>query len=137
MDSTGPHELGRTWRNSSREACTPRWRDDSTKVRALTRSTSERMRRANVATEAMPTAMAALTDPKPSATTIIIDSRRPGIESSTSTMRLITASTPRPKYAATSPSRAPIPRPMETAMAEARSVRLVPCMTREKRSRPR
>ena len=53
-----------------------------------TRTTSERESRANDATLPMPTAIAALMVPKPSRMMIASASSSPGIDSSTSTMRI-------------------------------------------------
>ncbi|SLJ81283.1 Uncharacterised protein [Mycobacteroides abscessus subsp. abscessus] len=95
-----------------------------------TRSTSERITRAKFATSETPTAIATFAVPKPSAVTRASESSSAGMDSSTSTTRIVTASTTPPSAPASRPSSAPATRAIATAETVAVSESPAPCTTR-------
>src|SRR5699024_7503582 len=112
---TGAAELGRMWRHRMAGRVPPEPKAASTYSLWRTASTRERDRRAKVAIEVMPTAIAALVVPKPSRITTDSDSSRPGMANSTSTTRIRASSTRPPTAPAITPMVVPTTRPTVTA----------------------
>ena len=84
----------------------------------------------------MPTAIATLIVPGPSRMTIVSASSSPGIDSSTSTKRMIASSANPPNEPLTTPSTVPSTIPTVTATSAPSSDSDDPWMTRESWSRP-
>src|SRR5699024_1125852 len=103
------------WRHRMAGRVPPEPKAASTYSLWRTASTRERDRRAKVAIEVMPTAIAALVVPKPSRITTDSDSSRPGMASSTSTTRIRASSTMPPTAPAITPMVVPTSRPTVTA----------------------
>src|SRR5699024_5299461 len=133
---TGAAEVGRMWRHRMAGRVPPEPKAASTYSLWRTASTRERDRRAKVAIEVMPTAIAALVVPKPSRITTDSDSSRPGMASSTSTTRIRASSTRPPTAPAITPMVVPTTRPTVTATIAAVIEWEAPWTTRENTSRP-
>jgi hypothetical protein len=100
------------------------------KVALRTLITSERITRAKTAMAVTPVAMAAFVVLKPSALTMTIAKRKPGMASITSTTRPSTVSTHRSRKPERSPIRLPTRTPMATAISALVTDDAAPCTTR-------
>src|SRR5690606_39330836 len=84
----GPMELGKMWRNIMRKSPAPAARAADTYSYSRTPMTADRVTRASPGAYAMPTAIVTLVMDDPSAATMAKASKKPGMASSTSTMRI-------------------------------------------------